>query len=35
VTRGYAGGAMDALRGWLEGRGDAPGRSPVRLDIRR
>jgi beta-N-acetylhexosaminidase len=35
VTWGYAGGAMDALRGWLEGRGDAPGRSPVRLDIRR
>jgi beta-N-acetylhexosaminidase len=35
VTWGYARGAMDALRGWLEGRADAPGRSPVRLDIRR
>ena len=31
VTWGYARGALDALRAWLEGRGAAPGRSPVRL----
>ena len=31
VTWGYAAGALDALRAWLEGRGTAPGRSPVRL----
>jgi len=31
VTWGYADGALAALQAWLEGRGDAPGRSPVRL----
>ena len=31
VTWGYAEGAMEALRLWLLGRGDAPGRSPVQL----
>jgi beta-N-acetylhexosaminidase len=31
VTWGYADGALAALRAWLEGRGAAPGRSPVRL----
>ncbi len=31
VTWGYAAGAFDALRAWLEGSGLAPGRSPVRL----
>lgn len=29
VTWGYANGALDALRAWLEGRADAPGRPPV------
>jgi beta-N-acetylhexosaminidase len=29
VTWGYATGAVDALRAWLEGCGDAPGRAPV------
>jgi len=32
VTWGYADGALDALRAWLEGRGAAPGRAPVRLN---
>ncbi|HJV61829.1 MAG TPA: glycoside hydrolase family 3 N-terminal domain-containing protein [Albitalea sp.] len=31
VTWGYAAGALDALRAWLEGRAEASGRSPVRL----
>jgi beta-N-acetylhexosaminidase len=31
VTWGYASGALEALRAWLEGRGPAPGRSPVQL----
>ncbi|WP_280153824.1 beta-N-acetylhexosaminidase [Piscinibacter sp. XHJ-5] len=31
ITWGYATGALDALRAWLEGRAVAPGRSPVRL----
>lgn len=31
VTWGYADGALDALRAWLEGRADAPGRAPVAL----
>ena len=31
VTWGYADGALAALRAWLEGRGAAPGRSPVHL----
>ncbi|HEV7914468.1 MAG TPA: beta-N-acetylhexosaminidase [Albitalea sp.] len=31
ITWGYADGALAALRAWLEGRGGAPGRSPVRL----
>jgi beta-N-acetylhexosaminidase len=31
VTYGYADGALDALRAWLEGRADAPGRAPVPL----
>jgi beta-N-acetylhexosaminidase len=29
VTWGYADGALDALRAWLEGRGEASGRAPV------
>jgi beta-N-acetylhexosaminidase len=31
VTWGYADGALHALRMWLEGRGAAPGRAPVKL----
>lgn len=31
ITWGYATGALDALRTWLDGRADAPGRSPVAL----
>jgi beta-N-acetylhexosaminidase len=31
VTWGYAEGALDALRAWLEGRAELPGRSPVGL----
>jgi beta-N-acetylhexosaminidase len=31
VTWGYAEGALNALRIWLEGHGQAPGRAPVRL----
>jgi beta-N-acetylhexosaminidase len=31
VTWGYADGALDALRAWLEGRAPAPGRSPVHI----
>jgi len=31
VTWGYAPGALDALRAWLDGRGPAPGHAPVRL----
>jgi len=32
VTYGYADGALDALRAWLEGRATAPGHPPVPLD---
>lgn len=32
LTYGYADGALDALRAWLEGRAGAPGRAPVPLD---
>jgi beta-N-acetylhexosaminidase len=31
VTWGYADGALDAVQAWLEGRAQAPGRSPVNL----
>ncbi|MEP6997659.1 MAG: beta-N-acetylhexosaminidase [Betaproteobacteria bacterium] len=31
VTWGFAGGALDALRAWLEGRAAAPGHAPVPL----
>lgn len=33
VTWGYADGALDALRAWLEGRGALPGRAPVHLAL--
>jgi beta-N-acetylhexosaminidase len=29
VTWGYADAALDALRAWLEGHGEASGRAPV------
>ena len=32
VTWGYAGGALDALQAWLEGRADAPGKAPVPIE---
>jgi beta-N-acetylhexosaminidase len=32
VTWGFADGALDALKEWLEDRADAPGRAPVALD---
>jgi beta-N-acetylhexosaminidase len=31
ITWGYATGALEALRAWLDGRADAPGRAPVAL----
>jgi len=31
VSWGYANGALEAVRAWLEGRAPAPGHSPVRL----
>jgi beta-N-acetylhexosaminidase len=31
ITWGYASGALEALRAWLEGRGAAPGHAPVQL----
>ena len=31
VSWGYADGALDGLRAWLEGRAELPGQSPVRL----
>ena len=31
IAWGYADGALEALRAWLEGRGDATGRAPVLL----
>ncbi len=31
ITWGYAAGALEALRAWLDGRADAPGRAPVPL----
>jgi beta-N-acetylhexosaminidase len=35
VTWGYAPGALEALRAWLDGRGAAPGRAPVALTTSR
>ena len=35
ITWGYADGALAAMRAWLEGRGAALGRSPVRLALPR
>ena len=35
VTWGYAEGALDGLRAWLEGRAGLPGRAPVRLVLPR
>ncbi len=35
VTWGYADGALDGLRAWLEGRAELPGRSPVHLTLAR
>jgi len=33
ITWGYATGALEALRAWLDGRADAPGRAPVPLTV--
>jgi beta-N-acetylhexosaminidase len=33
VTWGYADGALDGLRAWLEGSAELPGRAPVRLTL--
>jgi len=33
VTWGYADGALEGLRAWLEGGVELPGRSPVHLAI--
>jgi len=33
ITWGYAAGALEALRAWLDGRADAPGRAPVSLTV--
>jgi beta-N-acetylhexosaminidase len=35
VSWGYADGAMAALRAWLHGAAELPGRSPVQLDVPR
>jgi beta-N-acetylhexosaminidase len=31
ITWGYSSGALEALRAWIDGRADAPGRAPVAL----